>query len=395
MMKATTLVFNRAQSTLLFAPITRSFCSCSTRQAPKALKVNNVSGSTGHKLDNNTDGPRTKRFKKVIKNTGKGLAHDMAELPAVSRRVTLTDPDAARDLVREWGIDKMHDAIVVEPYAGPGGLTRALLELKNVKRVIAIEEAYRYRTYLEAALPPGDDPSRLAVITSDPFQWETYTEIEERGLLKDVEKVSWDQVHPNLFLACQLPHTRHGEQLFVQFLLTSAGKMWYYQYGRFQMGYLGPDEYWSKLTAPPGSTKHAKLAVFLPMLMQAERYDGYHDFEPLDEYFHRPKGKSVKLSAIKLTPNVRVPVKNFESLEYCTRNMFISKAQPWRKAVAALSPGAENLIPAMEKAGITKGDVKVRDLTLEDWTIIANIFDDWPFRPATLFDEGLFSSWDP
>lgn len=35
----------------------------------------------------------------------------------------------------------------------------------------------------------------------------------------------------------------------------------------------------------------------------------------------------------------------------------------------------------MEAAGINRGDVAVRDLTPEDWTIIADVFEAWPFRP--------------
>lgn len=52
-------------------------------------------------------------------------------------------------------------------------------------------------------------------------------------------------VHDKFFLAAQLPNTRHGEQLFVQFLSTSAGRMWLWKYGRFEMGFLGSDTFFS------------------------------------------------------------------------------------------------------------------------------------------------------
>lgn len=42
---------------------------------------------------------------------------------------------------------------------GPGGITRALLELKNVKKVIAIEEAFRYVPKLEV----GSFPKRSEI----------------------------------------------------------------------------------------------------------------------------------------------------------------------------------------------------------------------------------------
>ena len=35
----------------------------------------------------------------------------------------------------------------------------------------------------------------------------------------------------------------------------------------------------------------------------------------------------------------------------------------------------------MEKAGVTLDDKFVRDLTMRDWIIIADVFETWPFRP--------------
>lgn len=109
-----------------------------------------------------------------------------------------------------------------------------------------------------------DDPERLRLVHQDPFAWETYTDLEAAGHLNDVPKRPWEEgaqfpcscramrsnafafaVHPNLFLACQLPNTRYGEQLLYQFLATSPAKMWLYRYGRFASGYLGPQTFLS------------------------------------------------------------------------------------------------------------------------------------------------------
>lgn len=97
----------------------------------------------------------------------------------------------------------------------------------------------------------------------DAFLWEAYSSVEEQGLLKDVPVHPWEEgefrrsytrllrkltsrfaVHPNFFLAAQLPNNQHGQQLFVQFLATTAGQMWLWRYGRFQMGFLGASVFW-------------------------------------------------------------------------------------------------------------------------------------------------------
>lgn len=51
-------------------------------------------------------------------------------------------------------------------------------------------------------------------------------------------------MHPKLFFAAQLPSSSYGQQLFVQLVSAIAGQMWYFQKGRMQMGFLGPEALW-------------------------------------------------------------------------------------------------------------------------------------------------------
>jgi hypothetical protein len=89
-----------------------------------------------------------------------------------------------------------------------------MLELKNVKRVIAVEQAWRYIPSLEVltflhfiktinilainrfkmkqALQQRE-PERLKIIDADPFTWEAYSTATKLGYLDDVPKIPWDQ----------------------------------------------------------------------------------------------------------------------------------------------------------------------------------------------------------
>lgn len=49
------------------------------------------------------------------------LFHELHNMGAITSRPTLINEDSARDLVRAWGVDKMHDVVVLEPYAGELG----------------------------------------------------------------------------------------------------------------------------------------------------------------------------------------------------------------------------------------------------------------------------------
>lgn len=161
----------------------RSFCTCrpslsptptppleavatSSTVARKRVPVLSVDGSLFPPTDPSKLEKKAKKAA-ATKATGKprkprgfsvpkGLAPDNLfqqlkekNVSGLLRRPSLANEHTARDLVREWGIHKMDNVTVVDAYAGPGAITRALLELSNVKKVIAIEESFRYQAFLE------------------------------------------------------------------------------------------------------------------------------------------------------------------------------------------------------------------------------------------------------
>ncbi|KAL8292604.1 hypothetical protein RQP46_001216 [Phenoliferia psychrophenolica] len=390
-------------STSRATPRLRSFCTCSVRSSSESVpRVNDQRkpSRAPAKVHQKPAKPASATTPKPPLPLGAGVPHTelfvkLAEsgTAAIPRRPTLVNETAARELVREWGIDKMHDPVIIDAFAGPGGISRALLELKNVKRVISVEDSLRYMPHLQRLKDQQEDPSRLALVNYDPFSWEAYTKIQQDGLLDDVPKIDWETggVHPGLFVTCQLPNNRIGEQLFFQFTIAISGKMWYYQYGRMQIGFTGANAYWNKVMSQPGSAAHNKLAVLIPALADLRKINTLQSMTPAERYFHKPRGDSADYGFAKMTPLVKPTVDNFDALEHVTRNMFISRTQTWRRGVTLLAPGASNLIPIMEQAGITLDDVLIRNLTMKDWAIIANVFDAWPFRPKTLFDEGNFA----
>ncbi|GAA5870308.1 hypothetical protein JCM3774_004637 [Rhodotorula dairenensis] len=315
---------------------------------------------------------------------------DLLQVSPVRARPQLINEDSARALVKAWGVDKMHDVTVVDTYSGPGGLAKAYLELPNVKKVICIEDAYRYRPFLERLKREYGD--RVEMVERDPFTWEAYSAVEQQGLLDDVPTVGFEQVHPNFFFSGQLPNTVFGQQLFVQLVSAIAGHMWYFQRGRMQMGFLGPSPLWNKLFAKPGDAHYHKLSVLLHPLAEIEQTEILSQLLPADHHFHRPRNDPGQTSAVKVTPRAESLVKSYDALEYVTRHMFVSKATPWRKALASIAPGAANLVPQLIEKGVIDDDRLVNQLTLDDWIKIADTFEAWPFRPTTLFDEYAFES---
>jgi hypothetical protein len=169
-------MFASTSSKLFTQPTKRFFCSCAPAQLTKVpgLGKDPVYVPPAEKKKTRKNAAQNPRKKAGKSQPETELFAALAGKSAINHRPTLINEDSCRDLVRAWGIDKMHDAVVLEPYAGkrscvklnvgdrrcahriglcagPGGLTRALLELPNVKRVIAVEEAVRYIPLLKVS----------------------------------------------------------------------------------------------------------------------------------------------------------------------------------------------------------------------------------------------------
>lgn len=55
------------------------------------------------------------------------------------------------------------------------------------------------------------------------------------------------------------------------------------------------------------------------------------------------------------------------------------------------APGANNLVHKAAALGLTDMKKTVQMLTLDDWVILTKVFDEWAFRPTTLFDDFSFA----
>lgn len=111
---------------------------------------------------------------------------------------------------------------------GAGGLTRAFLELPNVKKVITIEDAFRYHPHLlvrpsidlsnrrtssltrkgigsvQALKEESDaeNPGRMELVEMDSFTWEAYTEAAKH--IQDVPTVPWEERESSFFRSSNL-----------------------------------------------------------------------------------------------------------------------------------------------------------------------------------------------
>lgn len=101
----------------------------------------------------------------------------------------------------------------------------------------------------------------MVLIPRSGYEWQTYLQLEEQGLLDDVETVPWEgggtftaqvlfaltninSVHPNLHFITHIPHTILGEQLVAQFFRNIPDRSWLFKYGRVPMSFVLGEWIW-------------------------------------------------------------------------------------------------------------------------------------------------------
>jgi transcription factor 1 len=237
------------------------------------------------------------------------------------------------------------------------------------------------------------------------FNWDTYSYLQESGDL-DVDIAPWENLHPELHFVTHIPQTIPGEQLIAQLFRCVPEKSWLFKYGCVPMSFILPDWVWRRTSAPPKGTGRCKLSViaeatahFFPSLPP-------ENLSPFVEHFH-PATNGVRYGASVLRPETRQRGSPFlavnvvphaqqiinkgklDQWDYILRRLFVLKSTPLRGAIRSLAPGAEVLLgkltdkklPLKQRVDIR---LRVNELTVSDWVLIARAFDAWPFAPVDL-----------
>ncbi|POV94826.1 hypothetical protein PSHT_16000 [Puccinia striiformis] len=112
----------------------------------------------------------------------------------LDERPSISDTSIAKKLINQfWNLNDLVDGTVLVSYAGYPTLIDELLKLKNIKKVIAIEEKPEYCIMYNDRWKKEVEDKRLFHIKNDGYWWESYSEVEEEGLLDDVPIEAWEK----------------------------------------------------------------------------------------------------------------------------------------------------------------------------------------------------------
>ncbi|KAI0769349.1 S-adenosyl-L-methionine-dependent methyltransferase [Trametes elegans] len=328
-------------------------------------------------------------------------------------RPVLSNPDTARLVAQSFLSTPASDSggkIVIEAFPGPGALSRAMLELPSskLKKLIILEED---KQYLNALKPLEEADSRVTILPLSGYYWDTYSQIEERGLLEGLQPQPWEGESPNLQFVAHINLNVKGEQLLAQFLRCIPEHSWLFQYGRVPMSLLLSDYVWQRLTAPPGDMKRCKLSVIGEAVAELQTIDR-SKLEPYDQHFYPipiagQAGKSPAkrlgqpMHAFTAVPYAEqvIPKGGISKWDFVLRRLFVLKNTPLKNAVNSLAPGASSLLKDLRDPRLpTREQVKLskspKELTLADWALILRAYDNWPFKPEDIMITDAFMGDD-
>lgn len=200
--------------------------------------------------------------------------------------------------------------------------------------------------------------------------------------------------------------------------------------------------------AGPGEVIHCKLSVMTQALFRVSPLPPYHHVFNVDKSSHRIEDTPIKapqssksktiippppqahpptttypndfypiqvglmkhtdiplprpqMLGVLLEPRVDSPInlKNKDEWDYVLRKCFVTEAQGIKSALKNLAFGGEGLMDKIEseEEGRFKGrrvrrDKIVRDLTVEDWTRVVDVFGKWAFKPEVSWSLQLYPS---
>ncbi|CAK5265608.1 unnamed protein product [Mycena citricolor] len=258
--------------------------------------------------------------------------------------------------------------------------------------------------YLKYLQPLEEVDDRIKVYPLSGELWSSYSAIEEMGVLQDVPIVPWDQgVHPQLQFVSHLTSNVAGEQLISQLLRNIPEKHWLFRYGRVPMSLLMNEYIWNRMLGTKASIrcKLSMIAAATSLSSMAVKAD---ILKPYGDHFHPTNRASSVLKkdtkanlmrpgspfvGINIVPNEEQVIKPglMNAWDYCLRHLYVQRATPLEKAIGYLAPGAKSLLKSITSPDLSvRVDPKtaVRDLTVQEWEVLVNAFNQWPFAPEDL-----------
>ncbi|KAH9489464.1 Dimethyladenosine transferase 1, mitochondrial [Bulinus truncatus] len=287
----------------------------------------------------------------------------------------LLDLNLTKKIVRSAG--KLDDAIVIEVGPGPGGITRPLLN-SDVQKVVVVEKDRRFLPSLQ--LLAESSKQRLEIVHGDILSTDLQTFVPPEFCTQ------WENPPPKVHIIGNLPFSV-STPLIIQWLECISQKSSLWKLGRIPLTLTFQKEVAERIVAPPKSEYRCRLSVMSQYLCDV----ALKFTIPGKAFVPPPK---IDVGVVQFVPKVTPLIQqHFQLVEKMNRHLFHMPNKYFHKAISTLFPiDREDLTSDMvEKSGI-RPELRAFELSIEDISILCNIYDDIVSKEPYLYEYDFRSS---
>ncbi|KAI1320295.1 hypothetical protein EDD11_001510 [Mortierella claussenii] len=260
---------------------------------------------------------------------------------------------------------------IIEFHPGPGQLTRSMA-LAGAKKIATLEHGDHFQQSLKELEQSSEGRIQHFALNplSDPFD-----EILDANVFPDLAPQPWDKIQSDLMLVGTLPQSTLGDKILLDLLMASAERMGVFKMGRVEMYIFCSKEAVKRFVSTPGLPTRTRVTVLAEATADITSImsPAASSLHPQHEY-----------ELLRLVPHEKPKMEtSLDVLDFCLRSLFTNKSHSLRQVIKLLGPGAEILLGRLS----FDANVRIKNMTLEQLSEVALKFDQWPLRPAALYDD--------
>eukprot|EP00026_Physarum_polycephalum_P010206 Phypoly_transcript_10361.p1 GENE.Phypoly_transcript_10361~~Phypoly_transcript_10361.p1 ORF type:complete len:345 (+),score=29.13 Phypoly_transcript_10361:102-1136(+) len=288
-------------------------------------------------------------------------------LPTIGQIIKMYGLSAKQKLAQNFILDfnlidrvcraagNLENATVIEVGAGPGSLTRGLLQ--QGAKVIAVEKDVRFLPALELLQQASN--GKLTIVHGDMLK------VDEEQLLKGEPKLGWTE-KSNVKIVGNLPFNV-GTALMLKWLRMIPERKGPFVYGRVPMVLMFQAELAERIIAKPHTPEYGRLSIIAGQTCNAKIA-----FKIPGKAFVPPP--KVDAGVVYLEPKINLLDDTpLDIVEYVCRQLFSQRRKMLSNSIKTLGEGCEEIFTTTE----IDPRVRPQNLTVKQWCTLARAYQDW------------------
>ncbi|ODV78095.1 S-adenosyl-L-methionine-dependent methyltransferase [Suhomyces tanzawaensis NRRL Y-17324] len=231
----------------------------------------------------------------------------------------------------------------------------------------------------------------------DGYKWETFDDLIQKDKIVQPSYVPRDKVHDELLIIGNVTPSKFGESLLAQWIMCCIYKNWLQKYGRVRMLCFTPDVTAMKFMSGSSFHKRNKSAIKRELYTESKlvAISEPEDFTEADGSGYDPrlimKDQPIPLTSRSILPSngqlalleivpKDISAEKYDMYEYVIRSIYFNASQKIKDSLSNIGPGAmEDLSVKLSSSILEKS---ARELSIDDWSEIFNVYEAWPFKPS-------------